>query len=382
MLLGGVISTPLRGDPTLWEGVPREQWWAPPAQEVPLPVVDAVITAGGGVERLEVVETVLAGSSASSQGESRRRKVLEFDRYQRLVAVHQYDPRGALEMRILAHYRHHDDHSNEGSRADGTTAPAREIRGEDRNGALLWRWEGHYSPSGMRQRDLTYGPTGLIEEVTVYQHDGARRVVQETRYRRGVEVMWHRRYRHGVTAGEPRPGVGETVVSWDLVGAEGERIRQVRQYRDYQGRLVLEQSIDQMGAVWEEIRLRYGERTVELERRGPEGRILEEQHTTFDTRGNPLRLAVHTWPPGGTYPGGTSPAGVSPAVRTVTHTYRYDSYGNWTERDTTYTGPDGTVTRRIRTVRTFTYYHGGDAPAAAPQGSPAGAPATAPQGAP
>ena len=284
------------------------------AQELP----DADVT--GPVASVILDERVTTGSSASSQGEAERRAVITFDEETgQVLRQERYAPRDSLRSRTAFAY---DD-----------VGRLVQAQSHDGDGALQWRREYRYTDWGDLEREISHGATGLIELVTAYQY-AAGQLEQVTQYRFGTEVLWRRIYRRDEDGS----------LSWDLVGAEGERIRQVRQHFDDRQRLVLQQSFDQMGAIWEEVRHQYDDGREVVRRYGPGEQLLEKRITHFDRQDNPVRQEVQR--------------GDSDAVSVVTNEYRYDGNGNWVERHTVHHGEDGQVTRRIEAIRRIEYTAG------------------------
>ncbi|TVQ97504.1 MAG: hypothetical protein EA403_15020 [Spirochaetaceae bacterium] len=288
------------------------------AQELPKPP-EADVT--GPVVTVVLDELVTVGSSASSQGEVERREVTIFDEENgRILRQERYAPRDSLRSRSAFEY---DD-----------AGRLVQVRSHDGDGVLQWRREYRYTDWGDLEREISHGPSGRIELVTAYQY-AAGELEQVTQYRFGTEVLWRRVYRRD----------DDGALSWDLVGAEGERIRQVRQRFDERQRPVLQQSFDQMGAIWEEVRHRYEDGREVVRRYGPGEQLLEERITHFDLQDSPIRQEVRR--------------GNSEAVSVVTHEYRYDRNGNWVERYTVHFGEDGQITRRIEARRRIEYPAGG-----------------------
>ena len=286
------------------------------AQELP----DADVA--GPVATVVLDERVTTGSSASSQGEAERREVITLDgETGQVLRQERYAPRDTLHSRTTFEY---DD-----------AGRLVHVRSHDGDGVRLWRREYRYTASGDLEREISHGATGLIELVTAYQY-AAGQLEQVTQYRFGTEVLWRRIYRRDEDGS----------LSWDLVGAEGERIRQVRQRFDARQRPVLQQSFDQMGAIWEEIRHRYEDGRHEVRRYGPGAQLLEQSLTRFDEWNNPVHQEVRRRD------------GENDAVSAVTHEYRYDQNGNWVERSTVHFGEDGQVTRRIEAIRRIEYSPG------------------------
>ncbi len=284
------------------------------AQE--LPEVNVV----GPVATVVLDERVTTGSRASSQGEAERREVITFDEETgQVLRQERYAPRDSLRSRTAFEY---DD-----------AGRLVQVQNHDGDGVLQWRREYRHTDWGDLEREISHGATGLIELVTAYQY-AAGQLEQVTQYRFGTEVLWRRIYRRD----------GDGSLSWDLVGAEGERIRQVRQRFDNKQRLVLQQSFDQMGAICEEVRHRYDDGRNVMRRYGPGEQLLEERITYFDLQGNPVRQEVLR--------------GDSDAVSVVTHEYQYDQDGNWVARHTVHHGEDGQVTRRIEARRRIEYFAG------------------------
>ncbi len=276
----------------------------------------------GAVVRLEVEEQVIAGSSASSQGEAERREVFALHRDSgRLLEHERFRGDDVLISRSIFHY------NDEGRLV--------QVQSFDSSDRPQWSREYRYTDSGKLEREISFGPTGLIEQVTAHQYAQGE-LEQVTRYRFGTEVVWRRVYRRD----------GAHALAWDLVGAEGERIRQVRQSFDSRGRLVMQQSFDQMGAIWEEVRHRYDADRHVMHRYGPGEQLLAREVTYFDAQGNPVRHEVRR--------GGEETVSV-----VVTSEYRYDLHANWVYRQTVHTGGDGSVTRRIVARRAIEYADGG-----------------------
>ncbi len=276
----------------------------------------------GPVVSVVLDELVTSGSSASSQGVAERREVITFDTETgRIQQQERFAPRTSLQSRNRFDY-------DEAGRLT-------QVRGYDGAGALMWRREYRYTALGELEREISHGATGLIELVTAYQYAGGQ-LEQVTQYRFGTEVLWRRVYRREE----------DGALSWDLVGAEGERIRQVRQRFDDMQRLVLQQSFDQMGAIWEEIRHHHEDGRHKMRRYGPGEQLLEQNVTLFDERSNPVQLEVRR------------SDGENEAVSVVIHDYRYDRHGNWVERHTTHFGEDGSVTRRVEARRRIEYASG------------------------
>lgn len=316
-------------------------------QTLPPPEVDVT----GPAVQVITEEQVVLGSSASSRGEARRREVVELREPGRDIAEQRvYLPTHDLQSRSVFSY----DAANR----------LTEIKTTSSDNAVLWRWEYRYAPNGDLEREISYGPGGLLEQATVYQYRTGV-LEQQTQYRFGTDVAWRRLFSWPGAADEegladarrgdgalPNPIVSpaESVREWDLVGAQGERIRQVRETFDHRGLLLVRQSVDQVGEVWEEVRNTVSGPRLVTRRYGPDQALLDERVALHDGAGNVIREEVRR-----------QGAGIGDGVdliSVVTHSYRYDDQGNWVYRETEFRDDALLITRRLIARREITYADG------------------------
>lgn len=345
-----VLFLVLLGGMPLFGQAPVAPWHE--LQTLPPPEVDVT----GPAVQVITEEQVVLGSSASSRGEARRREVVELREPGRDIAEQRvYLPAHALQSRSIFSY----DAANR----------LTEIKTISSDNAVLWRWEYRYAPNGDLEREISYGPGGLLEQATVYQYrHGA--LEQQTQYRFGTDVAWRRLFSWpGAAAGErlaeegladarrgdgalPTPIISpaESVREWDLVGAQGERIRQVRETFDQRGLLLVRQSVDQVGEVWEEVRNTVSGPRLVTRRYGPDQALLDERVALHDGAGNVIREEVRRQ--------GAGPGDGVDLISVVTHSYRYDDQGNWVYRETEFRDDALLITRRLIARREITYVDG------------------------
>jgi hypothetical protein len=302
-------------------------------QTLPPPEVDVT----GPAVVVITEEQVVLGNSASSRGEPRRREVIELREPGRDIGEQRvYLPARNLQSKSVFSY--------------DAAARLTEIRTLSPEDEVLWRWEYRYGRNGNLEQEISYGPGGLLEQATVYQYRRGM-LEQQTQYRFGTDVTWRRLFTWPaevppVLSGNDAPT--GNIREWDLVGAQGERIRQVRETFDASGQLLVRQSMDQVGEIWEEVRNTVVGRRLVTRRYGPDQALLDERVALHDSAGNVIREEVRRRGTGNEVE----------LISVITHAYRYDSWGNWVYRTTEFHDDALLITRRLIARREITYADG------------------------
>ncbi len=283
------------------------------------PAVRPEIELSGPVLEVTIRERVLYGSTASTQGMADHKEVLQFEDG-RVVEQRTYRPADSLSGRTEFHY--------------DSAGRLVETANRDASGRVTWKYEYVYDEQGRLTREVAYGPSGLVDQVVVYEYAG-NRLSETVRYGRGGDIEWRRIYEYK-----------DETVSWEVLTAEGLRVKNVEQEYDFQGRLIREQHRDQYETVFDDIQFRFAER------RQPErairydgsGAVQQEDSYQYDRRGNVVRHE-------------TNRPGDNQSSR-VTAIYQYDRWNNWIERTDRYfsvTDDNVTLTREKRIIRKIQY---------------------------
>jgi antitoxin component YwqK of YwqJK toxin-antitoxin module len=264
------------------------------------------------------------GSTASTQGMSDYKEVLEFEEG-RVVEQKTYQPADLLSGQTVFTY--------------DSAGHLVETVHRDASGRVNWKYEYVYDEQGRLTREVTYGASGLVDQVVVHEYR-ASRLSETVRYGRSGDIEWRRIYQYD----------NETV-SWEVLTAEGLRVKNVEQEYDFRGRLIREQHRDQYETVFDDIQFRFAERQKpeRVTRYDGSGTVQQEDTYQYDQRGN---VVYHE----------TSRPDDDQSRR-VTSVYRYDRWNNWVERTDRYytvTEDEAILTREKRIHRDLQYQPSGE----------------------
>ncbi|MFP4152812.1 MAG: hypothetical protein ACLFSV_08185 [Alkalispirochaeta sp.] len=278
----------------------------------------------GPVDEVVVEEHIVSGSAASSQGAPERREVLRFDEGNLIEQLH-FVPEDSLLWRSRYSY------DENGRLLEWTSLTE--------TGEPKWHYEYVYNEQGSLEREITRRPSGRIESVLVYEYvDG--RVSEETMFGPDDTVQWRRAYEYSEDG---------RVVESTMFYADGTLIKHSVQEFDDEGRLERETFTNGIGVVFETYRYRYDAfaHPREVEVYDGTGSLVRTQIYEMDDAGNVQRERVVR-------------NQENPAIEVVRE-YRYDRYGNWTQKRTiNYAVEESegepTVTREKVVERTISYH--------------------------
>ncbi|MFW6328841.1 MAG: hypothetical protein ACOC28_01995 [Alkalispirochaetaceae bacterium] len=278
----------------------------------------------GPVSEVIIEERVVAGSSASSQGEGSRREVLRFENG-RLTEQSNYIPRNNLLWNTSFHYQ-------ENGRLSSRTSV-------DGRGNLRWRYEYLYTDDGKLEREVVRGPGEVIEEILVYEYVSDR-LQEQTMFDAGNRVRWRKAFRYDERNNRR---------SWSVFHADGTRIKQVEEEFDRQGRRIRESHTDGLGAVYTEVFYEYGiwDAPVRVEVFDGSGALIRYEVRQMDVAGNVILQEISR----------RDAERDVEIVRELT----YDEHGNWTRENTrsvVITDGRRRVTREKLVTRDITYTAG------------------------